>query len=712
MAKLNLFQLIIKAIFIDAFLFIVSLVDYIPEFFLSDREKQNRIKKKSPLAKLTDPRDPRSPYRCVESPELFRIDENVNLYDKFEEAWQMYADVQTLGTREVLAIEDETQSNGKVFKKYDLGAYKWKDYTSIHKHVLDFSNGLLSMGLKSNNNLVLFCETRPEWIMSALACFRINVPVVTLYSTLGIEALKFGINETEATHIITSSDQLVKIEKILKDVPKITHLIVITNPFSVTEISRFKADNRGISVLLMNEVESLGESHSDIEFTKPKKDDLAVIMYTSGSTGNPKGVMMSHENLLTSVESIIKRVNIVSNKDIYIAYLPLAHVLELVCELSAFYHGIRIGYSSAQTMADNSTAIKKGQKGDLRVLKPTFMASVPVILERLCKAVHDKIAQTSWFKQELLKTAYKYKLDAFRHGRKSFLLNRLLFKRISRAVLGGKVRYMISGASLLSEEVQEFISVCLAGVRQAYALTETCASGTAQHPFETDTLVVGPPITAAEIRLVDWDEAGYRCTDKPNPRGEIHIGGYSVAMGYYKMPEKTAEDFYFLNGVRYFATGDIGEVLPNGNLKIIDRKKDLVKLQTGEYVSLNKVETCLKLLQVIDNCCVYAKAFKNSTIVLITPNPKKIIEFAHSIGLEDVTDAKEASANQELIKKFTKLIEQHCLKQGLERFEIPQRIKFVDEIWLPDTGLVTDSLKLKRRNIEVFYAKEIDALYE
>ena len=176
MAKLNLFQLIIKAIFIDAFLFIVSLVDYIPEFFLSDREKQNRIKKKSPLAKLTDPRDPRSPYRCVESPELFRIDENVNLYDKFEEAWQMYADVQTLGTREVFAIEDEKQSNGKVFKKYDLGAYKWKDYTSIHKHVLDFSNGLLSMGLKSNNNLVLFCETRPEWIMSALACFRINVP--------------------------------------------------------------------------------------------------------------------------------------------------------------------------------------------------------------------------------------------------------------------------------------------------------------------------------------------------------------------------------------------------------------------------------------------------------------------------------------------------------------------------------------------------------
>ena len=392
----------------------------------------------------------------------------------------------------------------------------------------------------------------------------------------------------------------------------------------MNDVHKFKANNRGISVLLMNEVEVLGLQSTNDTFTKPKRDDLAVIMYTSGSTGNPKGVMMSHGNILTCTSTIIKRVNIRPNKDIYIAYLPLAHVLELVCELSALFFGVRIGYSSAQTMADNSTAIKKGQKGDLRVLKPTFMASVPVILERLVKAVNEKMSTTSWFKQELFKAAYSYKLSAFRAGRKSYILDRLIFKRINRAVLGGKVKYMISGASLLSTEVQEFIQVCLSGVRQAYALTETCAGGTIQHPFETDTGIVGSPIPCCEIRLVDWDEGGYRNSDKPNPRGEIHIGGDTVAIGYYKLPDMTSESFYSRNGVRYFATGDIGEMLPNGTFKIIDRKKDLVKLAGGEYVSLNKVETCLKLLPLVENCCVYSKAYEPYTIVLVCGVPKKI----------------------------------------------------------------------------------------
>lgn len=577
----------------------------------------------------------------------------------------MFGDVQTLGTREILSIDDEVQPNGKIFKKYDLGDYKWMSYDGIRKRILNFSNGLLNMGLKPKQNLVLFCETRPEWLISALSCFRINVPLVTLYSTLGIDALKYGINETEATHVITSSDQLEKIAKILKDIPKITHLIVITDDLRMNDVNKFKANNRGISVLLMHEVENLGENDPhNVDDIKPKKDDLAIIMYTSGSTGNPKGVMISHGNLLTSVEGLIKRVNLIANKDVYIAYLPLAHVLELVCELGGIFHGIRIGYSSAQTMTDNSTAVKKGQKGDLRVLKPTFMASVPVILERLSKVVNEKLSQTNWFKQTLFKEAYEYKLKAFRQGRKSYLLNRLLFKRISRAVLGGRIRYLISGASLLSEEVQEFISVCLVPVRQAYALTETCAGGTAQYHFETQTNVVGSVIGCCEIRLVDWDEAGYRCTDTPNPRGEIHIGGDSVTLGYYKMPEKTAEDFYYHNGVRYFATGDIGEILPNGNIKIIDRKKDLVKLQTGEYVSLNKIETCLKLIPCVDNCALFSKNYKPYTIALISVNLKKLGEYASSQNISFNTE-KELLSNDKLTKSFTKLVETHCLKRKL-----------------------------------------------
>jgi long-chain acyl-CoA synthetase len=129
------------------------------------------------------------------------------------------------------------------------------------------------------------------------------------------------------------------------------------------------------------------------------------------------------------------------------------------------------------------------------------------------------------------------------------------------------------------------------------------------------------------LRLVDWLDGGYRCTDKPNPRGEIYIGGDNVSLGYYNMPEKTKEDFHHIDGVRYFATGDIGEILPNGVLKIVDRKKDLVKLQSGEYVSLGKVESVLKLMPYIDNCCVYANSLKHTCVCLICPNVLKIQVF-------------------------------------------------------------------------------------
>ena len=177
----------------------------------------------------------------------------------------------------------------------------------------------------------------------------------------------------------------------------------------------------------------------------------------------------------------------------------------------------------------------------------------------------------------------------------------------------------------MSKEVQEFIHVCLAPIRQAYALTETAAGGTGQYSFEYETLVVGSVISTIELRLVNWEEGSYHNTDKPNPRGEIYLGGDNISLGYYKMPEKTAEDYHVIDGVRYFATGDIGEVMPNGSLKIIDRKKDLTKLQGGEYISLMKIESILKVLPFVDNCCVCANPLKSSCVVLICPNIQKIV---------------------------------------------------------------------------------------
>ncbi|CAF4629503.1 unnamed protein product [Rotaria sp. Silwood2] len=399
------------------------------------------------------------------------------------------------------------------------------------------------------------------------------------------------------------------------------------------------------------------------------------------------------------------------DNDVYIAYLPLAHILELCCEILIFYLGIKCGYSSPQTLTDQSTAIKRGQKGDLQVLRPHLMCCVPTILDRVHKAVNEKINQSNIIQRQLFHLSYKMKVKRLELGLESPHLDRLIFSRFNQLVLGGRVKTMLCGGAVLSEDTQRFVQAALCvTLFQGYGLTETCAAGTIADQYDITIGRAGFPLVSCEIRLEDWDEGQYRNTDKPNPRGEILIGGKVVAEGYFADAAKENINFKTIDGQRYFSTGDIGEYFPDGTFKIIDRKKDLVKLRGGEYVSLTKVEMAISKIPIIENSCVCASHSSEHTVALICPNAKQMSNYTERHF--DEKEWQKLVDDEEFTEQILKVIQDACKKGGVERFETPQRIKIVTESWTPETGLVTDALKLKRKAIEQKYKDDIEDLYQ
>lgn len=397
-------------------------------------------------------------------------------------------------------------------------------------------------------------------------------------------------------------------------------------------------------------------------------------------------------------------------EDVLIGFLPLAHVFELLAESVCLMTGISIGYSTPLTLIDSSSKIKRGCLGDASVLKPTCMTSVPLILDRVSKGINDKINLSSPIKKALFQLVYHYKVKWIRRGFQTPLIDKLFFKKVAQ-LMGGKVRLIMSGGAPLSADTHEQIKTCLCvHLIQGYGLTETTSAATVMDNFDMSYGRTGGPLTICDIRLVNWEEGNYRVTNKPYPQGEVLIGGDCVSQGYYKLPSKAGEDFFEEDGQRWFKTGDIGEIHPDGVLKIIDRKKDLVKLQAGEYVSLGKVETELKTCGVIENICVYGDSTKQFTVALIVPNQSQLAQLAARIGLSNKS-FNELCSSPIMIDAMLKEIGEHARKCKLQKYEVPVAVTLCNEVWSPDMGLVTAAFKLKRKNIQDKYQKDINRMY-
>uniref|UniRef100_U5EWU9 long-chain-fatty-acid--CoA ligase n=1 Tax=Corethrella appendiculata TaxID=1370023 RepID=U5EWU9_9DIPT len=668
------------------------------------RELARRVK-----AKIVEENNKQITYRSVDPPREVHVKLLQNKIDTLEKMFNFVAKIHStkrcLGTRQILAEEDEIQSNGRTFKKYDLGEYRWTNFLETENLASCFGRGLCELGLVAKQNVVIFAETRAEWMIAAHGCFKQNFTVVTIYATLGDEGVAHGINETEVTTVITSHDLLPKFKEILNKTPKVKTLIFMEDQLKKTETTGFPADVR---VIPFTEIVSNG-SKSQVPGTPPTTDDTAIIMYTSGSTGTPKGVLLSHGNCVSTMKNFCDAVKIYPD-DVLIGFLPLAHVFELLAESVCLLTGVPIGYSTPLTLLDSSSKVKKGSKGDATVLKPTCMTSVPLILDRISKGINDKVNSETAFKKAFFKWAYSYKSKWVARGFQTPLLDRIIFKKVAK-LLGGRIRSVLSGGAPLSPDTHEQIKLCLCvNVIQGYGLTETTSGATVMDHYDMQYGRVGAASSTNLIRLINWEEGGYRISNRPYPQGEIVIGGDSVSKGYYKLPGKTAEDFFEEDGKRWFRTGDIGEIHADGALKIIDRKKDLVKLQAGEYVSLGKVEAELKTCQIVDNICVYGDSTKHYTVALVVPNQKHLEDLAVRQGVQGV-DFEGLCTSPVVEKAVVKELVEHGKKCKLQRFEVPAVVTLCKEVWSPDMGLVTAAFKLKRKDIQDRYQNEINRMY-
>ncbi|XP_038555827.1 long-chain-fatty-acid--CoA ligase 4 [Micropterus salmoides] len=685
-----------------------SVLSFLPWYYITGAGQRKALSKRIKARSTSGCAE--GPYRSVDHfDSLAREDfPGKDTLDKlFDHAVQRFGPAQCLGTRDILSEDNEIQPSGKVFKKLILGEYRWLSYNELDSIVSQFGSGLAALGQQPKSSIAIFCETRAEWMITAQACFRHNFPLVTFYATLGEDAIAFGLNETGVTHLVTSAELLeTKLKIVLPQIPNLKHVIYVDQKKVTTE-----GYPAGLSIHSMQAVQDLGALPENMgrAIVKPQPSDLAMVMYTSGSTGRPKGVMIVHSNLIAGMTGQCERIPGLGTKDTYIAYLPLAHVLEMTAEISCVTYGCRIGYSSPQTLSDQSTKIKKGSKGDCSVLRPTLMAAVPEIMDRINKNVMSKVQEMGFIQKKLFTLGYKYKLEQIKRGYDAPLCNALLFQKVKK-LLGGRVRMMMSGGAPLSADTQRFMNVCFCcPVGQGYGLTETCGAGTITEVADISTGRVGAPLLCCEIKLRDWAEGGYTSKDKPNPRGEILIGGPNVTMGYYGNDNNDQDFFVDENGQRWFCTGDVGEIYPDGCLQIVDRKKDLVKLQAGEYVSLGKVESALKNCALIDNICAYANSNQNYVISFVVPNQKKLTELAKQRGI--VGTWEEICTHPDMEREVLKAIKEVAANIKLQRFEIPVKVHLSPEPWTPETGLVTDAFKLKRKELKNHYLHHIERMY-
>ncbi|XP_058810424.1 long-chain-fatty-acid--CoA ligase 5 [Phymastichus coffea] len=426
--------------------------------------------------------------------------------------------------------------------------YQWLNYNETLLRARNFGAGLISVGLQPCAQTIvgLYSQNCLEWILTEQACYTYSLVVVPLYDTLGQDSCSYIINQADIAVVICYDDK--KCNLLLDKAPRCLRKLVVIK--EIKQATQQRAKNRGIELLRFEDVEKLG-SLSNYSDVPPKPMDLSTICYTSGTTGSPKGVMLTHQNVMAGICAVLHQLGDYkpTSKDVMISFLPLAHMLERCCENAMFMVGGAVGFYSGD--------IKK-LTDDMKVLKPTVMPAVPRLLNRLYNKVQLEL-ENSFIRRTIFNIAIRAKESDLKKGiiRKNSIWDVLIFRNIQED-MGGRLRLMLVGSAPLAGNILTF-SRCVLGclIVEGYGQTECCAPITLTVQGDHITEHVGPPVACCCVKLVDVPEMEYFAV---NNQGEVCVKGTNVFAGYFKDPDKTAET---IDQEGWHHTGDVGMWLSN-----------------------------------------------------------------------------------------------------------------------------------------------------
>ncbi len=562
--------------------------------------------------------------------------------------------------------------------------------SDVKNTVRNIASGLRSIDVGLGDSVAILSTNSPRWAMSDFGIICNGSATVTVYPTLLPAQIEYILNNSDSKVVfVENKDQLNKINEIKDNLTTLKHIIVMDDSLSEStdDCSNFLDFlDKGLKYEQNNNF-SLTDISKEI-----KEDDLLTIIYTSGTTGNPKGVMLTHKNLISNVIATINMADLKpSDNHSFLSFLPLSHVLErMTGHFTGFALGCTVYYAeSIETVADN-----------LGETNPSIVVSVPRLFEKMYNKINDGLKTAPSIRRKIFKWAYSVGEQTAHIRDKSTLTgltkikfnlaNKLVYSKV-RGRLGGNIRFFVSGGAPLSKEVAEFFSYLNITILEGYGLTETSPVLTSNTEEELRFGTVGKPIFNVDIKIAD--------------DGEILAKGPNIMKGYYKNDEATKEA---IDSDGWFYTGDIGEFDDDGFLKITDRKKSLIVTSGGKNIAPAPLENALITSVYIEQVVAIGDK-RNFISALITPNFEALEGYLKSKGHDGLSQSKMVS-HPDTLELYNSEVEERMV--DFAQYEKIKKFTICDRLFELEKNELTPSLKIRRKAVNENFKDIIDLMYD